>query len=68
MLSRKAVMERANFDPSDFAIERELLNRRKWMLGVLFRAAPFQNRWHRKPPNADPVPHVSVDLASYPLR
>src|SRR5215470_1237506 len=27
---------------------------------------PLQNRWHRRPPNADPVPHVSVDLASYP--
>ena len=37
-LSRNAVMERTNFDPSDFAIERELLNRRKWLVGVLFRA------------------------------
>src|ERR1700686_5097594 len=25
--------------------------------------APFQNRWHRTPPNADPVPHGSLDLA-----
>src|ERR1700721_977513 len=25
--------------------------------------APFQNRWHRTPPNADPVPHGSPDLA-----
>src|ERR1700733_1840547 len=25
--------------------------------------APFQNRWHRMPPNADPAPHGSGDLA-----
>src|SRR6266481_855383 len=24
---------------------------------------PFQNRWHRTPSNADPVPHGSLDLA-----
>ena len=25
--------------------------------------APFQNRWQRTPPNADPVPHGSLDRA-----
>ena len=37
-LSRNAVMERTNFDLSDFAVERELLNRRQWLVGTLFRA------------------------------
>lgn len=37
-LSKNAVMERKDFAPSDFAIERELLNRRKWLVGKLFRA------------------------------
>src|SRR5579859_1300490 len=37
-LSKNAVMERKNFEPSDFAVERELLNRRKWLVGKLFRA------------------------------
>jgi ketosteroid isomerase-like protein len=37
-LSKNAVMERKNFETSDFAIERELLNRRKWLVGKLFRA------------------------------
>jgi hypothetical protein len=37
-LSKNAVMERKNFEPSDFALERELLNRRKWLVGTLFRA------------------------------
>ncbi|GAC1653480.1 MAG: hypothetical protein NVS9B15_14160 [Acidobacteriaceae bacterium] len=31
-------MERKNFEPLDFAVERELLNRRKWLVGKLFRA------------------------------
>ena len=37
-LERHFVAERANFDAADFAIERELLNRRKWLVGKLFRA------------------------------
>src|SRR5262249_49465310 len=30
-------------------------------------SAPPQNRWHRTRPNADPVPHVSLDLSYRPL-
>ena len=37
-LERHFVAERTNFDASDFAIERELLNRRKQLVGTLFRA------------------------------
>lgn len=37
-LSKNAVMERKDFEPSDVAVERELLDRRKWLVGKLFRA------------------------------
>lgn len=37
-LEKHFIAERTNFDAADFAIERELLNRRKWLVGTLFRA------------------------------
>ncbi len=37
-LERHFVAERANFDAADFALERELLTRRKALFGALFRA------------------------------
>ena len=37
-LEKHYVSDRSNFDAADFAVERELLNRRKWLVGKLFRA------------------------------
>lgn len=37
-LEKHFVSDRSNFDAADFAVERELLNRRKWLVGKLFRA------------------------------
>jgi len=37
-LEKHFVSDRSNFDAEDFAVERELLNRRKWLVGNLFRA------------------------------